>query len=126
MLTIEGLQLHCGISTCRNLALSVAEITVDTERGIKKVMPVCATHAPEMMQAANGTQFDRKAALNDLKMFHGLPPHHGFNPCCGDGHFAAALPKKYGVSVAELETLLEIPRMLREWHAISAEFSKRT
>lgn len=125
MLTIEGLQLHCGFSTCRNFALGVAEITVDTERSIKKVMPVCAAHMPEMMQAADGTKFDRKAALNDLKMLHGLPPHHGFNPCYGDGHFMAALPVKYGVSVAELEALLEIPRMLKEWSAISAEFSKR-
>lgn len=126
MLTIEGLQLHCGVSTCRNLAISVAEITVDTERNIKKVMPVCVAHAPVMMQAADGTKFDRKAALDDLKMLHGLPPHHGFNPCCGDGFFAASLPKKYGVPVAELETLLEIPRMLTEWRKISAEFSERT
>jgi hypothetical protein len=126
MLTIEGLQLHCGVSHCKNLAVTAAEIVVDVDFSTRKVLPVCADHAPEMMQAADGTKFDRKAALNDLKMLHGLPPHHGFNPCCGDGFFAASLPKKYGMPVAELEALLEIPRMLKEWSAISAEFSKRT
>jgi len=126
MITIEGLQLHCGVSHCKNLAVTAAEIVVDVDFGTKKVLPVCFDHAPQMMQAADGTKFDRKAALCDLKMLHGLPPHHGFNPCCGDGHFLASLPVKYGVSVREMETLLEIPRMQAEWRAISAEFSKRT
>jgi hypothetical protein len=45
----------------------------------------------------------RAEAIDKLKMYHGLPPHNGFNPCAGDGYFANSLVQKYGMSIAKLE-----------------------
>ena len=45
----------------------------------------------------------RAEIIDKLKKLDGLPPHHGFNPCAGDGYFADSIVRDYGMSISELK-----------------------
>lgn len=67
---------------------------------------------------------DRRAAVDDLKRFNGVPPHDGFNPCCGDNIFEQSLVEKYGMPVPALARAVEFDKIIKEWHAIRADYIK--
>ena len=49
------------------------------------------------------TKHQKTAALDELRMLNGDPPHNvGSNICMGDGYFAQSLVGKYGMSLDEL------------------------
>ena len=52
---------------------------------------------------------DKEKAIDDLKQFFGLPPHNvPSNINWGDGYFANAIEKEYGMNWGDLAKLLGI------------------
>lgn len=56
------------------------------------------------------------AIESDARMFCGLPPHSGSNPCAGDGYFDNACRAKYGEAAwaAACESVRACEKQLRE------------
>lgn len=55
----------------------------------------------------------KKELFDMLRMYYGLPPHDGFNPCHGDGWFYRSIKEeseKAGYDVKDLEKEFEKER----------------
>ena len=124
----KALLIDCAVSDCKAKATHTANLSINNAP--KKHLPVCKPHADAAredwivanVQREVGVQFekitvnlDRRAVLDDLKRLNGLPPHNGFNPCAGDGYFAASLVKKYDLSIEELAKAVNFEKVLKDW-----------
>lgn len=55
------------------------------------------------------TDQQKKEARDEIRMLEGLPPHNTpSNICFGDGYFAKSLIHKYGMSIRELKTAVDM------------------
>lgn len=124
----QKLKLDCAVPDCINLATTTARISINNLP--KKRLPCCDMHAdaakedwvPVVTKTNGVVHIDQIKALDDLKKLNGLPPYDGFNPCCGDGYFALAMTKEYGMSIEELEKAVDFKKLTEQWRAIRDRF----
>lgn len=119
---LSFLKLDCAVPDCDKKADDFAKISINNAP--KKRLAVCRRHADA---AADDTPvgdlgFNKQEAIDDLKRLNGLPPYDGFNPCCGDGYFAASLIKKYRMSIAQLEKAVGFAKIVAQWKAVRTAF----
>lgn len=65
----------------------------------------------------------RDRIIDDLKMFHGLPPYDEFgNHCRGDGYFVRAIEKKYRSSLQALQDEVNWKQISADWQRARDNF----
>jgi len=121
----SSLQIDCAVPDCKAKATHTANLSINNAP--KKHLPVCKPHADAAREdwivanvereitVKSTVNLDRRAVLDDLKKLNGLPPYNGFNPCAYDGYFAAALVKKYNLSINELAKAVNFEKVLKDW-----------
>ena len=150
-MNIRSLKLSCAVPDCTQTAVRVVNISINNAP--KKRLPCCKQHADAAKEdiikvtlqrpvyakdfvpthlglkqytASFVVSFDRLKAIDDLKKLNGLPPYDGFNPCEGDGYFALAMTKEYGMSIEELEKAVDFKKLVDAWKASRAAFLARS
>lgn len=146
-MNIRSLKLSCAVPDCTQTAVRIVSISINNAP--KKRLPCCKQHADAAKEdiikvtlqrqvfaegfvpthlglkqhtAPYVVTIDRLKAIDDLKKLNSLPPYDGFNPCAGDGYFALAMTKKYGMSIEELEKAVDFKKLVDAWKASRAAF----
>lgn len=125
---LRELGIHtCAVPDCTKRAVDVVPISINNAP--RKPLPVCQQHkdaaAEDWMPVQTKTgqvSIDKRKAIDDLKKLNSLPPYDGFNPCGGDGYFALAMTKEYGMSIEDLEKAVGFKELVDQWRAMRTTF----